>query len=420
MIDPNILRNDDTKENYKTILKKRSFDLSIIDNLTELQKKRADLIQSSEALLQKKNSSAKNIGKLKAEGRLEEMEAAKADVATLGDEIKAEKEKLEAVESEYNEVLITLPNILQPEVPEGEDEESNKEIRVWGEKPNLGFQAKPHYEILEDRDYVDFERGVKLSGSRFYVYNSKIAKLERDLINFMLTVHGEKYQERFTPVLVKNDCMLGTGQFPKFKDDFYSIERDQLNLIPTAEVTLTNLYANEILNEEELPIYLTTASSCFRRESGSAGKDTRGLIRVHQFQKVELVKFVKPETSAEELETLTQDAESILQKFDLHYRVVVLCSGDLSVASSKTYDLEVFMPGLDRWLEISSCSNFESYQSRRAKIRYKNKETKKNEFVYTLNASGVAAGRLMAALIENYQTKDGDVDFDKIYSFMKA
>ena len=183
---------------------------------------------------------------------------------------------------------------------------------------------------------------------------------------------------------------------------------------------MTNLYANEILNEEELPIYLTTASSCFRRESGSAGKDTRGLIRVHQFQKVELVKFVKPETSAEELETLTQDAESVLQKFDLHYRVVVLCSGDLSVASSKTYDLEVFMPGLDRWLEISSCSNFESYQSRRAKIRYKNKETKKNEFVHTLNASGVAAGRLMAALIENYQTKDGDVDFDKIYSFMKA
>ena len=420
MIDPNIFKNDDTKESYKFILKKRSFDLSIMENLTEIQKKRANLIQSSEALLQKKNSSAKNIGKLKAEGRLEEMEAAKADVASLGDEIKAEKEKLEAVESEYNEVLITLPNILQSEVPEGEDEESNKEIRVWGEKPNLGFKAKPHYEILEDRDYVDFERGVKLSGSRFYVYNSKIAKLERDLINFMLTVHGEKYQERFTPVLVKNACMLGTGQFPKFKDDFYSIERDQLNLIPTAEVTLTNLYADEILNEEELPIYLTTASSCFRRESGSAGKDTRGLIRVHQFQKVELVKFVKPETSAEELETLTQDAESILQKFDLHYRVVILCGGDISVASSKTYDLEVFMPGVDRWLEISSCSNFESYQSRRAKIRYKNKETKKNEFVHTLNASGVAAGRLMAALIENYQTKDGDVDFDKIYSFMKA
>ncbi|MCL1912189.1 MAG: serine--tRNA ligase, partial [Leptospirales bacterium] len=258
---------------------------------------------------------------------------------------------------------------------------------------------------------LDFERGVKLAGARFYVYRGLAARLERAIINFMLDLHTKThgYTETFGPFIVNDSSMTGTGQYPKFKDEYYRMERDGLSLIPTAEVTLTNLYRDEIIDAGELPIYLTMQSSCFRREAGAAGKDTRGLTRVHQFQKVELVKFTEPEKSAEEHEKLTADAEEVLKRLNLHYRVKLLCSGDTSASSSKTYDLEVWMPGLDRYLEISSCSNFLDYQARRAKIRYK-KSGGKPEFLHTLNGSGLAAGRTLAAIMENYQTASGGIE----------
>ncbi len=284
----------------------------------------------------------------------------------------------------------------------------------WVRFRSLILTVKPHYEIAEALSLVDFERGVKISGARFYVYNEQIARLERQLANFMLDLHAEAgYKERMVPLVVKDECMFGTGQFPKFADEYYRMDKDGLSLIPTGEVPLTNIYADEILNADQLPIKLTALTPCFRREAGSAGKDTRGLIRVHQFNKVELVKFVRPEESEKEWISLTNDAERVLQKLGLTYRVLSLCSGDMGFTSSITYDLEVYMPGLGRWLEISSCSNFKDFQARRAKIRYKN-EAGKNEYVHTINGSGVAAGRLIAALLEYHQTPYGKVDWAAI------
>ncbi len=283
-------------------------------------------------------------------------------------------------------------------------------VRTWGEKPKFSFAPKPHYDLGTDLDILDFERGVKLAGTRFYVYKGLAAQMERAIINLMLDLHTTEhgYTEVFGPFIVNDDSMIGTGQFPKFKDEYYRIERDGLSLIPTAEVPLTNLYRDEIL-EEPLPVKITMQSACFRREAGAAGKDTRGLIRVHQFQKVELVKFADPATSFDELETLTRDAEEVLQKLNLHYRVVLLCSADTSASSAKTYDIEVWMPGLDRYVEISSCSCFTDYQARRAKIRYRREAGAKPEFVHTLNGSGLAAGRTLAAVMENYQTEKGEI-----------
>ena len=370
---------------------------------------------TSEDLQSQRNALSKEIGQNQSTdpSKIEEL---KNKVRLISDSLKQSKEELIKVEDEYEKQMFLIPNVLDEDVPAGKNENDNIVVYEKGTKPEFGFTVKPHYEIAENLDLVDFKRGVKLSGSRFYVYNSKISRLERKLIDFLLGTHEKKgYQERTVPYLVSDSAMYGTGQLPKFAGEYYKLENDDLNLIPTAEVPLTNLYADEILNEEDLPIRLMSATSCFRREAGSAGKDTRGLIRVHQFQKIELVKFTSPDQSDTEHEKLTRDAEEILERFNFHYRRLLLCTADTSFSSAKTYDLEVWLPGMGRWMEISSCSNFRDFQARRAKIRFKNSITGKNELVHTINGSGVALGRLIAAILEYYQTATGDIDWDAIY-----
>jgi len=423
MIDPSLFKSDAGLELLQKSLKRRNENESTFARLVEINQKRRDLMTSSENLQSKRNTLSKEIGQLqgaKNPADAVKIEAIKNEVRVIGEDLKNQKEDLARIDEEYEKLILMIPNILDNEVPDGTSEEDNHVVYEFGTKPHYTFTVKPHYEIAENLNLVDFKRGVKLSGSRFYVYNDEISKLERKLIDCLLTNHeASGYKERTVPLLVADAAMYGTGQLPKFAGEFYRLEEDQLNLIPTAEVPLTNLYADEILSAEDLPVYLMSATACFRREAGSAGKDTRGLIRVHQFQKVELVKFVAPENSTEELENLTLDAESILKKFNLHYRKLLLCSADTSFSSARTYDLEVWLPGLNRWMEISSCSNFRDFQARRAKIRYKNTATGKNEHVHTLNGSGVALGRLIAALLEYYQTQDGTIDWAKIYSLMK-
>jgi len=325
-------------------------------------------------------------------------------------------EDINQLNAVFNDLHLSLPNILDDSVPEGRDEKDNLEIRTWGEKPDFSFEPIPHFELGVNSGILDFERGVKISGTRFYIYRGLAARLERAIINFMLHLHTTEhgYTEIFGPFIVNDDSMIGTGQYPKFRDEYYRIERDELSLIPTAEVTLTNIYRDEILEMDDLPVYLTMQSACFRREAGAAGRDTKGLVRVHQFQKVELVKFVDPETSFDELEKLVSNAEEVLKRLNLHYRVVLLSSGDTSAASAKTYDIEVWMPGMNRYLEISSCSNFLDYQARRAKVRYRKARGEKPVQVHTLNGSGLAAGRTLAAIMENYQTEDGQIEIPEV------
>lgn len=419
MIDPGLLKTEEGLALLKKSLLKRGASNEPLDQLKELSTKRNALIASSEELQSRRKSLSKEIGRLMATDK-EAAEKVKKEVETLSGEFSAQKEELSALEEAYRGAIISLPNLLDETTPEGVDENDNVEVRIWGEKPSFDFQVKPHYEVAEEKSLVDFARGVKLSGSRFYIYNEILSRIERRLIQFMIAHHEPKgYLERTVPLLVNDEAMTGTGQLPKFADEFYRLPEDGLNLIPTAEVPLTNIYADEILEEEMLPHYLMAATSCFRREAGSAGKDTRGLVRVHQFQKVELVKFVSPESSEQELEKLVNDAEAVLQSLGFHYRVLLLCAGDTGFSSTKTYDLEVWMPGLDRWLEVSSCSNFKDFQARRAKVRYKNKESGKNEPLHTLNGSGLAAGRLLAALMEYHQTPEGDIDWQTIENKLK-
>ncbi|MDH4200231.1 MAG: serine--tRNA ligase [Spirochaetia bacterium] len=418
MIDPVLLKTDAGLEVVRNSLKKRGEGEDAFDLLTGLVEKRRRLIVSSEDLQNKKNTFSKQIGQLQNTDRAK-AEELKDEVRQIGQDLKNQKDQLSLVDEEYEKHMLAIPNILDADVPDGLDEQSNQIIFESAKPPGFSFAVKPHFEIAESLGLIDFEKGVKLSGSRFYVYNEQIAKLERKLTDFLLSAHEKKgYLERTVPFLVNDAAMYGTGQLPKFAGEYYKIESDALNLIPTAEVPLTNLYSDEILPSDKLPLYLTSATPCFRKEAGSAGKDTRGLIRVHQFHKVELVKFTAPEKSSEELEKLTSDAEDILKKFHLCYRKVLLCAGDTSFSSAKTYDLEVWLPGMQRWMEISSCSNFRDFQARRAKIRYKNSTTGKNEFVHTLNGSGVALGRLIAALLEYYQTADGQINWDQLYSMM--
>ncbi|MCS6985517.1 MAG: serine--tRNA ligase [Leptospiraceae bacterium] len=420
MLDLQLLRNEDTRGKILDLLRKRGVcedDLELLVRTLEL---RSQLMFQLETLQRERNQGAKVLGEYKRQGREEEFHELKEKMEVVKKQIEGIHPQLLQLENKIEEIAHNLPNIFLPDVPVGKSEQDNVVVRVCGEKPNFSFQPKPHYEIAEQLGLIDFARGVKLSGSRFYVYNEEISALERKLINFMLEMHIEGgYRERTVPYLVNDSCMFGTGQFPKFKDEYYRIPQDGLNLIPTAEVPLTNLYANEIFSEEELPLYLTAATPCFRREAGAAGKDTRGLIRVHQFMKVELVKFCVPEQSRKEHELLLQDAEKILKHFQLYYRVVQLCSGDLGFASAQTYDLEIYMPASHRWLEISSVSNFLDFQARRAKIRFKRKHSGKNEYVHTLNASGVAAGRLIAALLEYYQTPEGQIDWGKLHHLLE-
>ncbi|TGK49084.1 serine--tRNA ligase [Leptospira bouyouniensis] len=394
-------------EELLSTLQKRGVVSSDIEaKIKSVSEKQRKLKLEVEELRAERNRVSKEIGIQKSQGK--DITEISNSMKGVGDRIKAIEEELTKEEESLHELNLGLPNLLDPTVPEGKSEEDNVLVRQWGEIPKLSFEAKTHFDIGEKLGIFDFERGVKLSGARFYTYRGLGAKLERALMNLMLDTHTTEngYEEMWVPVLVNDESMTATGQLPKFAEDFYRLEKDGLNLIPTAEVPLTNYYRDEIIQEKELPISVCAHTSCFRREAGSYGRDTRGLVRVHQFQKVELVKFVEPEKSSEEHETMLKDAESILQKLKLPYRVMLLCSRDMSSASSKTYDIEVWMPGLGRFMEISSVSNFKDYQARRGKIRYKSKEGK-NLLVHTLNGSGLAIGRTLAAVIENYQSDDG-------------
>lgn len=419
MIDPKMIRED--VESIRALLVKRNMSDAVnVDELKAVDEQRRELMLRSDELREKRNKLSKTVGHLKSQGK--NAEDAMTEVQSISAELKSFSDKLDELNSRFNDMHLSIPNILDSSVPEGKDDKDNIFVREWGKKPEFDFEPKTHYDIGTDLGILDFERGVKLAGARFYVYRGLAAALERAIINFMLDLHTTEhgYTETFGPFIVNDESMIGTGQYPKFKDEYYRMERDGLSLIPTAEVTLTNLYRDEIIEGEDLPIHVTMQSSCFRREAGAAGRDTRGLVRVHQFQKVELVKFVEPETSFDELEKLTLNAEEVLKRLNLHYRVVLLCSGDTSASSTKTYDIEVWMPGLNRYMEISSCSNFLDYQARRARIRYRKDKGEKPAYLHTLNGSGLAAGRTMAAIMENCQTSDGGIAIpDVLKPYMK-
>lgn len=375
--------------------------------------KRRDLLTELEQLRAEKNTANDEISRLLKDKKDPKKKI--ASMKTISTKIDALEPKVKKVQSRINDVLIGIPNLPHDSVPVG-GVDKNQEIRTWGEPKKFDFKPKTHIEIAEALDIIDFKRGAKITGSNFILFKGQGARLERALVNFMLDVHTAEhgYVEVFPPFLVNRDSMIGTGQLPKMAEDMYHLEEEDLFLIPTAEVPVTNIHRDEILKEEDLPVYYTAYTACFRREAGSYGKDTRGLVRVHQFDKVELVKFVKPQDSYDELEKLVGNAEKIFQLLELPYRVVLLASGDLSFAAAKCFDIEAYAGGMDKWLEVSSCSNFEDFQARRANIRFKSKETKKSAFVHTLNGSGVALARTVVAILENYQTEEGDVLIPKV------
>lgn len=380
----------------------------LVDRACELDEKRRTLTYNVEALKMKKNTVSKEIPKLKKEGK--DVEPIFEEMKNLNDEIKKIDDELSQISEELKTILLKIPNAPADVVPVGKDDSENKEMRKWGEPRKFDFEHKAHWDIGEDLDILDFKRGAKISGARFTVYKGLGAKLERAVINFFLSTHTEHgYTEIMPPYIVNRASMTGTGQLPKFEEDAFNLRNNDTFLIPTAEVPVTNLYRDEILKKEDLPIYHCAYSACFRAEAGSAGRDTRGLIRQHQFNKVELVKFTTPESSFDELEKLTNDAERLLQLLNIPYRVVMLCTGDLGFSSAITYDIEVWMPSYGRYVEISSCSNFEDYQARRANIKFKRTPKDKAQFVHTLNGSGLAVGRTVAAILENYQNEDGSV-----------
>ena len=375
----------------------------------ELDEQRRALLAEVEQMKNKQNSVSKEIPKLKKAG--EDTTAIMAEMKELSGKIKEEDEKVKAIEEELRSVMLGIPNTPHPTVPIGTDDSENVEIKKWGTPREFDFEFKAHWDVGTDLDILDFERAAKISGTRFTVYKGLGARLERSVMNYMLDLHTTQhgYTEFLPPFMVNRAAMTGTGQLPKFEDDMFHVPAKDFFLIPTAEVPLTNLRMNEIIDGDELPLYYTAYTPCFRKEAGSAGRDTRGLIRQHQFNKVELVKLVRPETSYDELETLLADAESVLQTLEIPYRVVKLCSGDLGFSSAMTYDIEVWMPSYGRYVEISSCSNFEDYQARRAGLRYRPDPKSKAELVHTLNGSGLAIGRTTAAILENYQQADGSV-----------
>ncbi len=379
-----------------------------IDSLLALDEKRRALIADTETKKAKKNEVSKQIPALKKKG--EPTDEIFAEMKLLGDEIKTADDELKSIDDELKTLLLSIPNTPHPSVPTGADDADNIEQRRFMEPTSFGFEPKPHWDLGEELDILDFEKGASVTGTRFLFYKGLGSRLERSVYNFMLDVHtGESgYTEVFPPYIVHERSMYGTGQLPKFAEDMFKLEGTSYYLIPTAEVPVTNMYRESILDGAKLPIKHCAYSACFRAEAGSAGRDTRGLIRVHQFNKVELVKFVEPETSYDELEKLTHDAEKILQKLELPYRVVTLSTGDLGFSSAKTYDIEVWMPSYNRYVEISSCSNFEDFQARRAGIRYKDANGK-TCLVHTLNGSGLAVGRTVAAIMENYQQADGSI-----------
>lgn len=409
MLDIKMIRNN--FDQVKNKLETRGVNPEELDNLKALDERRREAIQESERLKKHRNEVSDEIAAKKR--NKENADEAIASMQKVGADIKRIDKELEEVEGQFQAIADGLPNLPHESLPIGADEESNKEVRSWGNGANdkYDFEPKPHWEIGTDLDILDFERGAKVAKSRFLYYKGLGARLERALYNFMLDVHTEEhgYYEMIPPYLVNDASLYGTGQFPKFKEDVFQIEDSALTLIPTAEVPLTNYYRDEILEEADLPKYFTALSPSFRSEAGSAGRDTRGLIRLHQFNKVEMIKFAKPEESYDELEKMTENAEAILQKLELPYRVVLLSTGDTGFAAAKTYDLEVWIPAQNTYREISSCSNTEAFQARRAKIRYRREEDGKIDYVHTLNGSGLAIGRTVAAILENYQQEDGSV-----------
>lgn len=406
MLDIKIIRENPEKVNE--LLKRRNPELSI-DKVLEIDIERRKIQTQADELRAKRKTESQQIGLLKKQG--ENTDKVQEDVRKLGDEIKALEEKETELDDAQRNFLLSIPNMPCETTPVGRDESANVVKKVVGEIVKPAFEQKAHWDLTVEKDIVDFERGVKISQSRFYIYKGKGAKLERAIINFFLDVHTEKhgYQEILPPVLVNSNAMTGTGQLPKFEADMYKCVDEDLYLIPTAEVPVTNIYSNEILTEDDLPKCMVAYTPCFRREAGSAGKDTRGLIRVHQFNKVELVKLTTPEQAPEEHEKLTKDAEEMLEMLKLPYRRVELSSGDIGFSARKCYDLEVWMPSYNDYKEISSCSVFGDFQSRRAGLKFRNKETGKVNFCYTMNGSGLAVGRTFAAIVENYQQEDGTI-----------
>lgn len=411
MLDLKFVRQN--REKVEDALVKRKVNINL-HGFIELEAKRRDALGRMEEMKAESNRVSQEIGKLKREGK--DDPAAREEMRLLKENIKAAEEEVRQIEASLVNELLYIPNIPHSSVPTGDDENDNQELRRWGELPAFDFEPKPHWDIGENLNILDFERGAKVAGARFTFYRGLGARLERAIINFFLNTHtGEHgYEEIFPPFIANSASMVGTGQLPKFSEDMFKLENTDYYLIPTAEVPVTNFYRNEILDNSMLPKYMTAYTACFRAEAGSAGRDTRGIIRQHQFNKVELVKFTRPEDSYDELEKLTANAERVLQLLELPYRVVVLSTGDLGFSSAKTYDLEVWLPSFHCYREISSCSNFEDYQARRANIRFRRDAKSKPEFVHTLNGSGVAIGRTVAAILENYQMADGRVRVPKV------
>ncbi|MFJ8237998.1 serine--tRNA ligase [Ureibacillus sp. NPDC094379] len=404
-----IRRVRDNFEEVKKILLTRNEDLGNLDEFEELDSKRRELIAKTEVLKAERNKVSEQISIMKR--NKENADETIARMREVGEEIKQLDHELREVEEKFEYMMMRLPNIPHESVPVGETEDDNKEVLKWGELPVFDFEAKPHWDLATDLQIVDFERAGKVTGSRFVFYRGLGARLERALMSFMMDLHAEEhgYEEMLPPVIVNRDSLTGTGQLPKFEEDVFKLVDTDYFMIPTAEVPVTNFYRDEIVDGDMLPKGFAAYSACFRSEAGSAGRDTRGLIRQHQFNKVELVRFVKPEESYDELEKLTGHAEKVLQLLGLPYRKLLMCTADLGFTAAKKYDLEVWMPTQDMYREISSCSNFEDFQARRANIRFRREAGAKPEYVHTLNGSGLAIGRTVAAILENYQQADGSV-----------
>ncbi|ARQ05689.1 serine--tRNA ligase [Macrococcoides canis] len=406
MLDIKLFRTE--PEFVKKKLEMRAIDTSIVDEILELDTAARELTATTEELKAKRNKASEEIAQKKR--NKENADDAIKAMREVGEEIKGIDTKLSEVSQTLKDKLVRLPNLVSDETPFGKDEDENVEIKKWGTPRTFDFEAKAHWDIVEDLKMADFERAAKVSGARFAFLTKDGARLERALMNFMLDTHRENgYEEMVTPQLVNAASMFGTGQLPKFEEDLFKVEKEGLYTIPTSEVPLTNFYRDEILTDDMLPTKFTAMTACFRSEAGSAGRDTRGLIRMHQFNKVEMVRFERPEDSYAALEDMTRSAESILEKLNIPYRTIALCSGDIGFGAAKTYDVEVWLPSYDAYKEISSCSNMTDFQARRANIRFKRDKNAKAELVNTLNGSGLAVGRTFAAVVENYQNEDGSI-----------
>ncbi|MCD8809963.1 serine--tRNA ligase [Mammaliicoccus sciuri] len=417
MLDIRLIRSE--PEFVKDKVAKRGDDPKVIDEILELDKKRRELIAQTEELKSRRNKVSGEIAQKKR--NKENADDVILEMRQVGDQIKEIDQNLNQLNEDVTYRLVRIPNLISDETPVGKDEDDNVEVRKWGTPRQFDFESKAHWDLVESLKMADFERAAKVSGARFVFLTGQGAQLERALMNFMVTMHTTQhgYTEMMVPQLVNADSMFGTSQLPKFEEDLFKVEKEGLYTIPTAEVPLTNFYRDEVLQDEQFPIKFTGQSACFRSEAGSAGRDTRGLIRLHQFNKVEMVRYERPEDSFKALEELTQHAENILQALELPYRTVNLCTGDIGFGSSKTYDIEVWLPSYNDYKEISSCSNMTDFQARRANIRFKRNKDAKPEYVHTLNGSGLAVGRTFAAIVENYQNEDGTITVpDVLVPFM--